>query len=658
MLSKVLIANRGEIACRIIRTARRLGLRTVAVVSNADRGALHAEMADEVHPIGGSTAAESYLNASRILAEATAAAADCIHPGYGFLSENADFAEACSEAGIVFVGPSAEAMRQLGRKDAAKALAERIGVPVVPGYFGKATDRKRLEKEAARIGFPLMVKAVAGGGGRGMRRVLEAGALGEALEGASREAEASFGDPRVMLERLIDKPRHVEVQVFGDGRGGAVHLFERDCTLQRRHQKVVEEAPAPGMSEGLRAKLTGHAVALAKAARYANAGTVEFLVEGGSLAPDAPHYFIEMNTRLQVEHPVTEAVTGLDLVEWQFRIAAGEGLPLGQDAIGCSGHAVEVRLYAEDPAAGFLPSTGPILAYAVDAAPGLRVDTGVRSGGVVTPYYDSMIAKLIAHAPDRDGALDRLGSALAGTLVAGPRTNGAFLAALLAQSDVRAGRLDTGLIDRELERLVTHRPGPVALEQGVAALLAGRSQDIARRRALFSNETDSPWDRLTGFQLGGPRRLTMPFLVDGKEQPFEITWGDGSALEIRAIAQRQAQPAAAPGNQIHAVRDGERVLVVDALVQAELRWPQHGAGEDDGMDGEAVIRAPITGRVAKVLVSLGTAVEKGARIAVIEAMKMEHVLIARRSGVVAEIATAEGAQVAEGTVIARIGEPT
>ena len=465
MLKKILIANRGEIAVRIIGTARRLGVKTVAVVSEADTFAPFAAMADEVVEIGPGPATESYLRIDKIIAAAKLTGADGIHPGYGFLAENAEFGEAVGKAGIKFIGPSPVAMRQMGGKAAAKAIAIKVGVPVVPGYQGDEQTAKALAKEAKVIGYPIMIKAVAGGGGRGMRLVEREAELAAALESAQREAQAAFGDARVLIEKVVVAPRHIEVQVFGDSHGNVVHLFERDCSLQRRNQKVIEEAPAPGMSPELRAKICAAAVTCARAVRYEGAGTVEFLVEGGKLSAQAPWYFIEMNTRLQVEHPVTEAITGLDLVEWQLRVASGERLPLGQDAIKMSGHAIEARLCAEDPAKGFLPSTGPIVAFERPELEGLRVDAGVEAGSVISPFYDSMIAKLIASGADRDTAISRLAQALEETVVAGPKTNASFLHALTVHPAFAAGRMDTGLIARELETLA---PMPLTPKQSLS----------------------------------------------------------------------------------------------------------------------------------------------------------------------------------------------
>ncbi|MBM3560641.1 MAG: 3-methylcrotonyl-CoA carboxylase, partial [Alphaproteobacteria bacterium] len=448
MFRTVLIANRGEIACRIARTARRMGLRTVAVHSDADAGAMHVAACDTAVRIGPAAVRESYLSIPAILEAARVSGAEAIHPGYGFLSENADFADVVAVAGLVLVGPPAAAMRAMGDKSRAKALMEKAGVPLVPGFHADGADDTRLVAEAARIRFPVLIKASAGGGGRGMRVVHDAGGFIEVLHGARREAENAFGDGRVLLERWVERARHIEVQVFADTHGNAIHLFERDCSLQRRHQKVVEEAPAPGLTANQRAALGAAAVAAAQAVSYVGAGTVEFLAEADD---PSKFFFMEMNTRLQVEHPVTEFVTGLDLVEWQFRVAAGEALPLRQDEVRLSGHAVEARLYAEDPQRGFLPSSGRLVHLAwPDDRPGLRIDTGVRGGDTVAPFYDPMLAKVIAWGADRDAARESLAAALAATEVVGPQTNRAFLVACLTHRDFAAARLDTRFIDRHL----------------------------------------------------------------------------------------------------------------------------------------------------------------------------------------------------------------
>ena len=659
MLRKLLIANRGEIACRIIRTARRLGVTTVLAVSEADERSLAAAQADEVVLVGPSPATDSYLRGDRIIEAARRTGADAIHPGYGFLSENADFAEAVTHAGLIFVGPTPAAMRALGAKSAAKRIAIANAIPVVPGYQGDAQDEATLAAEARRIGWPVLIKAVDGGGGRGMRLVERAADFGEALSSARREAAAAFGSDRVLIEKLIERPRHVEVQVFGDAHGNVVHMFERDCSLQRRNQKVIEEAPAPGMSPGLRQALTDAAVRLAKAVGYRGAGTVEFLIEGGALSDRAPWYFIEMNTRLQVEHPVTEEITGLDLVEWQLRVAGGEPLPLIQDEIAMHGHAIEVRVCAEDPAKGFLPSVGRIAAFDPAELQGLRVETGVETGGEVSPYYDSMIAKLIAHAADRAGALDLAQAALAETALVGPRSNMGFLHALLGAEPVRTGLADTGFIGRELERLTRQEPlDPRVWRAGIDALLDLRHDDVDRgRRANAEEERRSPWSARDGFQLGGERRITLDVLADGERQKIDVAWTrDGLVAALHGSD-------AGPGGATHAGRRpvawqcGDRVYVTDRFNQVELRWPLYDAAADDSAGGHDV-RAPINGRVAKVLVAPADAVEKGARMAIIEAMKMEHVLVAPRAGTVAKVAVTEGEQVTQGALIAALQAET
>jgi 3-methylcrotonyl-CoA carboxylase alpha subunit len=643
MFSKILIANRGEIAVRIIRTARGLGIRTVAVVSEADRGAPFARLADEAVPIGPGPAPESYLRGDKVIAAALETGAEAVHPGYGFLAENADFAEAVGRAGLKFIGPSPEAMRRMGGKAEAKAIAEKAGVPVVPGFHGDGQGAKALAREAKAIGYPVMIKAVAGGGGRGMRLVEREADFAGALESAQREAQAAFGDARILLEKVVERPRHIEVQVFGDSHGNVVHLFERDCSLQRRNQKVIEEAPAPGMSPQLRAKITAAAVACAKAVGYEGAGTVELLVEGGTLGPDAPWYFIEMNTRLQVEHPVTEAITGLDLVEWQLRVAAGGRLPLAQAEIAMSGHSIEARLNAEDPARGFLPSTGRIVAFEPATGEGVRVDSGVETGSVISPFYDSMVAKVIAHAPDRAGAIARLAAALDGTVVAGPKTNGAFLHALLLHPAFRGGEMDTGLIGRDLARLAPSGRDPRAIAAGVERLLLGR---------VAAGAAASPWDARDAFQLGSERRERRTVLADGASLQVEIAWTPrGPSVTIPGGAEPSPPP-----RTLHVAGEGSSVYVLCDGRQTLLAWPTFDAAEaEDAGDGSA-IRAPIIGRVAKVFVAEGSTVAKGDRVAVVEAMKMEHVLHAARAGRIAKLAVKEGQQVAQGALIATLAE--
>jgi 3-methylcrotonyl-CoA carboxylase alpha subunit len=514
---------------------------------------------------------------------------------------------------------------------------------VVPGYAGEAQG-KASAKEAKRVGYPVMIKAVAGGGGRGMRLVAREADYVAALESAQREAQAAFGDARVLLEKVIDRPRHIEVQVFGDSHGHVVHLFERDCSLQRRNQKVIEEAPAPGMSPQLRAKITDAAVACAKAVRYEGAGTVEFLVEGGKLGPGAPWYFIEMNTRLQVEHPVTEAITGLDLVEWQLRVAAGEPLPLSQAQIEMRGHAIEVRLNAEDPARAFLPSTGPILEFETKHLKGLRVDSGVQRGSVISPFYDSMIAKLIASGTDREEAVGVLVRALTSAIVAGPKTNAAFLHALITHPAFERAEMDTGLIGRELASLAPHAFKATAVAYGVRQLL-GRMPE--------GEDRNSPWSAGDGFQLGPPRRQELTILVDGEAAKLDVRWTEFGP-DVSVVGREAAGPAEL--GTLHTFPSGDRLYVLCNMQQLELGWPTFdaAAGEDAG-DGSS-IRAPIIGRVAKVFVRQGDTVAKGDRIAVVEAMKMEHVLHAGRAGRVARLAVKEGDQVTQGALVAALAD--
>ena len=650
MLSKILIANRGEIACRIIRTARKLGVKTVAVYSDADAKALHVEQADEAVHIGPSPAPESYLRGDRIIAAAKATGAQGIHPGYGFLSENADFADDVTKAGLKFIGPSAGAMRALGGKAAAKEIAIKAGVPVVPGYQGDKQDAKSLAAEAKKISYPVMIKAVAGGGGRGMRLVEKEADLPELLASAQREAEGAFGDPRVLIEKVVERPRHIEVQVFGDSHGNVVHLFERDCTLQRRNQKVVEEAPAPGMTPELRGKMCAAAVKLAKAVGYEGAGTVEFLVEGGNLSADAKWYFIEMNTRLQVEHPVTEEITGLDLVEWQLRVASGEKLPLTQDKITMSGHAIEVRLCAEDPAKGFLPSVGPIYHFLAPQLPGLRVETGIASGSEVSPFYDSMVVKLITACPSRDQARSEMIDALFKTVLAGPITNQSFLASLLSDGRVAGGAMDTGLIGRDLDRFAARSTKSHAIAMGIATFLDHLADDADALTTSAQADLLSPWRVRDGFQLGPARVEARKVLIDGIPATYDVTWGPSGA---KAAGDHPIEPLRSYSE--HRPSSG-RLLVVADGVQIDIAHPVYDASAvDDGNAGSA-IRAPINGKVARVFVAEGATVAKGDRIAVVEAMKMEHVLHAARDGTIAKVAVQEGAQVNQGALIASLAE--
>ena len=535
MISSILIANRGEIACRVIRTAKRLGIRTIAVFSDADREAMHVRLADQAVHIGGAAAKESYLKGDVILDVARQTGAQAIHPGYGFLSENAGFAEACEKAGVIFIGPPASAIRAMGLKDAAKALMEKAGVPVVPGYHGGDQDAEHLARQAGDIGYPVLIKAVAGGGGKGMRRVDEPDAFGKALASAQREAASAFGDDRVLIEKYVTQPRHIEIQVFADSHGEAVYLFERDCSLQRRHQKVVEEAPAPDMPEEMRRRMGEAAVAAAKAIGYRGAGTVEFIADGSKGLRADGFYFMEMNTRLQVEHPVTEMITGEDLVEWQIRVASGERLPKAQSELSINGHAIEARIYAEDPARSFFPSTGRLHRLRwPGTGPHVRVDTGVVEGGDVSMFYDPMIAKLIVWDRDRAGAINRMVSALRDTEVVGPKTNIAFLAETVAHPEFRSAHVDTGFIDRHLTDLVPTHLMPPGEVLGLAAIAVRHMQSTDAR----AGDPYSPWDRRDGWALGGNRRENILLTYNGA--PLTLTVRTCLTLTSNSISTASA----------------------------------------------------------------------------------------------------------------------
>jgi 3-methylcrotonyl-CoA carboxylase alpha subunit len=643
MFRSVLIANRGEIACRIARTAKRLGMRTVAVYSEADTGALHTRLCDEAYLIGAAEPRASYLSIERLIAAAKKSAAQCIHPGYGFLSENADFAEACAQAGIVFIGPPPEAIRAMGLKDRAKSLMEKARVPVVPGYHGDRQDAKFLKEKAYEVGYPVLIKPAAGGGGRGLRRVDKHADFETALEGAIRESQSAFGSSRVLIEKLIASPRHIEVQVFADNHGNAVHLGERDCSLQRRHQKVIEEAPAPGMTADLRAQIGAAAVEAARAVGYRGAGTVEFVADGTKgLRADA-FWFIEMNTRLQVEHPVTEEVTGLDLVEWQFRVAAGEKLPLAQPQIRIGGHAIEARVYAEDPEHGFLPSTGKIVALQLPNE--IRVDSGVEAGGEVTPYYDAMMAKLIAHAPTREAALDRLATALDHTLVAGVRSNVAFLASLCRADAFRQGKVDTGFIDRDLAKLgaVPQPRDNAAAALGVACLIEAARAAEAAPAEDDASEPSSPWAAHDGYQLGGTRSTMLPVVVDGENVSATVSYTSTGA--------QVAVDGAAPASDAKVFLAAHDAYVWRKLRQTRVRIAEFSVARADAGAGDGVLKAPMHGRVLELLAKAGDRVESGQRLAVIEAMKMEHTLRAPFAAIVMQVPVTTGAQVVEGAQV-------
>jgi 3-methylcrotonyl-CoA carboxylase alpha subunit len=638
MPPSVLIANRGEITCRIARTAKHLGMRTIAVYSDADRGALHTRLCDEAHWLGPAPAQDSYLAIDKLIAVARRSGAQYVHPGYGFLAENAAFAEACAANGIIFIGPPPPAIRAMGLKDRAKALMERAGVPILSGYYGDRQETNFLRQKAYEIGYPLIIKAVAGGGGRGLRRVDKHAEFEPALESARREAQSAFGDARMLIEKYVGSPRHIEIQIFADARGNVIHLNERDCSLQRRHQKVIEEAPAPGMTQEMRARMGATAIEAARAVGYVGAGTVEFIADASSgLRPDR-FWFLEMNTRLQVEHPVTEAISGVDLVEWQFRVAAGEALPLQQAQVRLSGHAVEARVYAEDPEHGFLPSTGKILALEFPEQSDIRIDTGVEVGSEVSPFYDPMIAKVIAHADSRDAAIESLGAALDRTLVAGPRTNVVFLSALLRSAEFGAGKLDTGFIDRNLTALgaAPHAVDKAAVALGVTCLLARQQRPFAHDDGDVAL---SPWDVADGFQLSGPRTVMLPVSADGQVVMATLSYGArGITVEVDGI------PAAAGARVIET---NDVVYILRGPRQTIVKLMDFEAVDAARVDTDGIVTSPMHGKVLEVLVRKGETVRKGQRLAVIEAMKMEHAVLAPLDGEVAEVAVAAGSQIAE-----------
>ncbi|MGA1343754.1 MAG: acetyl/propionyl/methylcrotonyl-CoA carboxylase subunit alpha [Hyphomonas sp.] len=630
-ITKLLVANRGEIAVRILRTCRRLGISTVAVYSDADFGAMHVREADEAVHIGAAPAATSYLSIEAILAAAAQAGADAVHPGYGFLSENAGFAEAVIAAGLTWVGPPPAAIRSMGPKDEAKRIAEEAGVPVLPGYRGAAQDIGTLTKAAEKIGYPLLIKAVAGGGGRGIRQVAAAADLEQELMSAVREAESSFGDGRVMLEKLVERPRHIEVQVFGDSHGNVVHLFERDCSLQRRRQKVIEEAPAPGMTEPVRKAMTEAAVKLARAVGYQGAGTVEFIVDGSKPLGLDTFRFLEMNTRLQVEHPVTEAITRTDLVEWQLTVASGGRLPLKQKDIKLTGHAFEARICAEDPAEGFRPGAGLILEFGLLEDPdgeGVRWDAGFETGDRVPSNYDSMIAKLIVHAETRDAALRRLTDTLAHLQLCGVASNTGFLRRCALSDAFAAGVHHVNWIGENLDALASvphaHRDAALA---AVASLL------------MEDDGAVSPWDLKDGFRLNGAARRAVLLAADGAAQlvdpdaPFSE---EASAPLITDLAPRR-----------FAVTTGGDTFLVT--------MPEFSADADAALGGN-IVKAPMPGKVLSMLARPGKAVTRGETLAVLEAMKMEHALAAPRDGMVGAVHAVAGQQVADGDVLVMLVE--
>ncbi|CUI91919.1 acetyl/propionyl/methylcrotonyl-CoA carboxylase subunit alpha [Achromobacter xylosoxidans] len=670
MFDTLLIANRGEIACRVAATARRLGIRTVAVYSDADANARHVAACDVAVHIGGPEPRASYLRADAILQAARDTGAQAIHPGYGFLSENEAFAEAAEQAGIAFVGPPASAIAAMGSKSAAKSLMEKAGVPLVPGYHGDNQDPQFLKEQADAIGYPVLIKASAGGGGKGMRVVESSGAFLDALASCQREAASSFGDDRVLIERYLQKPRHIEIQVFADTHGNCVYLFERDCSVQRRHQKVIEEAPAPGMTEERRRAMGEAAVAAARAVGYVGAGTVEFIAE-----PDGRFYFMEMNTRLQVEHPVTEMITGHDLVEWQLRVAAGQPLPARQEDLRIHGHAIEARIYAENPEKGFLPSIGTLAylglpAHVAFANGDIRVDGGVRTGDTITPFYDPMIAKLIVHGADRDQARARMLQALAQTQAVGVQTNVAFLSRLMRDSAFAAADLDTGLIERQRATLLPE-PTPAdaaTLALATAAVLASQGQAQSAPHAAAPAD---PWDTRDGWRLGGRYQRALQWIDNGETrhvsvarqgadwtldsgdgaQPFawraEAATGPARTLRITLDGRERAGTVVLHADKAHVFGDGgARVLdLYDPLAHAQDTQGDHGGG----------LTAPMPGKIISIAVKAGDSVTKGQPLLVMEAMKMEHTISAPADGKVEELFYAVGDQVTEGAELVAIG---
>ena len=670
MFQKILIANRGEIACRVAATARRMGVKTVAVYSDADAQAKHVAACDEAVHIGGSAPKDSYLRWERIIEAAQATGAQAIHPGYGFLSENEDFAQACAAAGLVFIGPPASAIKDMGLKAESKQLMEKAGVPLVPGYHGKDQDPALLQREADRIGYPVLIKASAGGGGKGMRAVDKSEDFAAALASCKREAINSFGDDAVLVEKYVQRPRHIEIQVFGDTQGNCVYLFERDCSVQRRHQKVLEEAPAPGMTEALRRQMGEAAVAAAQAVGYVGAGTVEFIVEqpGGYDAPEQmKFYFMEMNTRLQVEHPVTEAITGEDLVEWQLRVASGQPLPKRQDELRIIGHAIEARICAENPDNNFLPATGTLAVYRKPACTSfergtVRIDDGVREGDAISPFYDSMIAKLIVHGDTRAQALARLDDALARTHIVGLATNVQFLRHVAKSNAFATAKLDTALIQRE-EAVLFHQE-PVGLPLAAAAavahtLLQERASettdpfsrrdgwhshgDVRRRFALAFG--DAPASATLHYAHGGALALSVGEGADAVQGALVFERTAGGAIDLRFGERRETVTVYAQGGRlaVFAPQGATRIEVIDQLAQASATQEEGGR-----------LTAPMPGKVVSFAVKAGDQVAKGQPLAVMEAMKMEHTIAAPQDGVVEEVLYAPGDQVAEGAELLRL----
>jgi 3-methylcrotonyl-CoA carboxylase alpha subunit len=657
----LLIANRGEIACRVIRTARAMGLRTVAVYSEADRDAMHVALADEAVLLGPARARDSYLSVERLIEAARKTGAEAVHPGYGFLSENAEFARACFDAGLVFVGPTADMMNAMGSKSGSKALMEKAGVPLVPGYHGEAQDEATLAKAAEKVGFPVLVKASAGGGGRGMRVVRSAEELGPAIVSAKREAKAAFGDDRMLIEKYVDNPRHIEVQIIGDSHGNLLSLFERECTLQRRHQKVIEEAPSPTLNAAQRETVCAAARRAAGAVNYVGAGTIEFVSDGKDV------FFIEMNTRLQVEHPVTELITGIDLVEWQLRVAFGEALPLKQDEIKLNGHAVEARVYAENPTRNFMPSVGKISTWRLPAETGgLRIDAGYREGDSVSPYYDAMLAKMIAWAPTRDVAIDRLNRGLEDSDVRGIVTNIPFLSALITHPKVRANAIDTGFIERELAALTSTAPAPGELEL-CAAVAAIVNDERQAAQGEASSPLSSPWQTF-GWMPVGRRQRSFAFRVGhGPEQEIILNYGSGPSTIV--VGERELAFTMTPKEGgfdltlngvksfVAAVIDGHELYLRTRNGRFDLHWVDPFGGESEEQAGVDNIAAPLPGTVVAELAEEGATLDKGAPILTLEVMKMEQTLRAPYAGVLKSIKCKIGDIVQEGVELAVV-EPS
>ncbi|MEQ1811016.1 MAG: acetyl/propionyl/methylcrotonyl-CoA carboxylase subunit alpha [Terricaulis sp.] len=633
MLKSVLIANRGEIARRVIRTAKRLGVRTVAVYSDADAKALHVREADEAVHIGASPAKESYLRGDKIIAAAKQTGAEAIHPGYGFLSENADFAQAVIDAGLIWIGPKPDSIRAMGLKDAAKKLMAEAGVPTTPGYLGEDQSEERLQKEADGIGYPVLIKAVAGGGGKGMRKVEKKGDFKAALQSAKREAASSFGDDRVLLEMYVQRPRHIEVQVFGDTHGNVVHLFERDCSLQRRHQKVIEEAPAPGMDDATRKAVTDAAVLAARAVNYVGAGTIEFIADASDGLRGDRIWFMEMNTRLQVEHPVTEEITGQDLVEWQLRVASGETLPLKQEELKINGWAMEARLYAENPEAGFLPSIGQVESFSTYLGPSVRIDSAVEPGDDVTPYYDPMIAKVIVHGATRDAALGQFREAWSGLYIWPIKTNAGFIGRCLADARFAEGDVDTALIASRGVAL-TVPPPPSAETVLNAALTIAYDFDEDRRWPSPDLLARSPWSELRGFRLNA-----APSAI------ARLRWR-GESYAVGINDERATRSGF--------IRPGGAVLMFENGEAYEFTLDTGERSADEATAGDGAILSPMPGKIVSVAAKAGAKLKKGDPILVLEAMKMEHTLTAPFDGKLAELNAKAGAQVSEGVLLAKL----